>query len=461
METLDKKYAIELDALKGTIQSSDLLATYLETEEEEDYLALRSEFEPAIESIYQRIAAENPLQLISLEKKLLDPDFEGLYLTKILGYSVLRGEIDNQYRYRRPQNHFKDVLMAICHSSNFEFIKMRIGQGIQIGFALSSEIWTTNLVEQVRMRRARQFLEAQIIEKYREVQERETGYERYARQFVHDNFRSAEFPATMNELKLLFPSLKSFLLYRAQIKANNQSLLPNIQEFLNNKEFMQTPEYVEMLNIFANYYEHGDLESWLSDILNKARKETPAFNETYFEFHEELLRDDDIYPQKDEDLRVANLIDMSQKDDLAKYYQLMSTIHTKGYIHEDTIQETRKFYDGHEGLSTINECLRRSIYRHFYRLLTNLPEEDYNAYFELHKVFSTYMQLFNNQQFNQDLKELNLNYVRKLLKKFTDKRGKDYQDIKRHVTNSFLEFGFMNEKQITELFKTRRKKKVS
>jgi hypothetical protein len=69
------------------------------------------------------------------------------------------------------------------------------------------------------------------------------------------------------------------------------------------------------------------------------------------------------------------------------------------------------------------------------------------------------MAIFANQQFNQYLKELSLAYVAKLLLKYTDKRGKDYQDIKKFVTTAFQDFGFLNEKEVVEMFKTRRKRK--
>ena len=71
------------------------------------------------------------------------------------------------------------------------------------------------------------------------------------------------------------------------------------------------------------------------------------------------------------------------------------------------------------------------------------------------------MTIFSNQQFNQDLKERCMAYVRKLLKKYTDKRGKDYQDIKKFVSSTFRELSFLKDKEIVELFKTKRKKKVS
>ena len=126
MKALDQKYKIELDSLKGAIQSSDLLSTYLESEEEEDYLALRAGFEPSIEQIYEKVAADFPLQLVSMEQELLDPDFEGLYLGRVLGYTVLRGEVDGNYKYKRPQDHFKDVLLSICNSSNFEIVSSKL-----------------------------------------------------------------------------------------------------------------------------------------------------------------------------------------------------------------------------------------------------------------------------------------------------------------------------------------------
>ena len=45
------------------------------------------------------------------------------------------------------------------------------------------------------------------------------------------------------------------------------------------------------------------------------------------------------------------------------------------------------------------------------------------------------------------------------MKVYTDKRGKDYQDIKKFVRTNFVDFGFLTEKQVVDLFKTKRKKK--
>ncbi|HHM21803.1 MAG TPA: hypothetical protein ENJ20_07240, partial [Bacteroidetes bacterium] len=80
MLELDKTYRDELDKLAKNIQASEDLAKYLEEEEEEYYEQLKAGFEPLIHQLYERVAAENPLQLIPLEKRLMEDDFEGLFL---------------------------------------------------------------------------------------------------------------------------------------------------------------------------------------------------------------------------------------------------------------------------------------------------------------------------------------------------------------------------------------------
>ncbi len=93
--------------------------------------------------------------------------------------------------------------------------------------------------------------------------------------------------------------------------------------------------------------------------------------------------------------------------------------------------------------------------------MTNLEPEAYHDYFEINKIFVQYMSIFANQKFNQDVKEITMVYVRKLLKLYTDKRGKDYQDIKKWVSMTFLELSFMKDKEIAELFKSKRKKRTA
>lgn len=127
-------------------------------------------------------------------------------------------------------------------------------------------------------------------------------------------------------------------------------------------------------------------------------------------------------------------------------------------MHEDTIEAVRNFYDSNEGLSVINATVRNTILGYFNQLLSNLEVDDYQNYFEISKIFNTYMKIFSNEKFNQDVQSLNQNFIQKLLVKFNDKRGKDYQDIKKFVTSHFADLEYMKEKDIAELFKSKRKK---
>jgi len=473
MEQLDPKYQTELDTLRGVIQNSDLLAAYLEDEEETSYQALRDEFEPQIEALYERIAEYHPLQLTTVETTLLHPEFEGLYLSRVLGFSVLRGEIDDDYHYRRPQDHFKAVLIAIADSSNFEWIKNKIGQGCQIGFALSSEIWVSNLVGQIENKKVRHFYESMINDKLRSLPARKLAYDNYYRQFLAHNYHSADFPKNVPELKTLFSALEKFIQYRVKHGMTNMSLLPNFKEFLNNEEFKNQEEYLRMLILFSRYFPHEGHEDWIKELLNSARVNFPGFNEKYFNYLLEI-EEKGLPLDKESDLNIYSLLDQSIDDDLLRYYSLINDIHQKGYIHEDAIEAIRTFYDNHEGLSDINEALRHTIYGHFERLISNLPVEDYKMLTgqdqrksevdaatddSIARFMKLYMDIFANQEFNLRLRDLSMTYVQKTLKEFIDKRSTQYQDVKHFVMDKFPDWEFMREKEVVELFKTRRKRK--
>lgn len=473
MEKLDPKYQMELDTLRGVIQSSDLLAAYLDDEEESSYQTLRDQFEPQIEAIYERVAEIHPLQLTTLEKALLHPEFEGLYISKVLGFSVLRGEIDKDYHYKRPQDHFKEILLAIAESSNFEWIKNKIGQGCQVGFALSSEIWVSNLINQVENKKVRHFFESMINEKFRSLPARKQAYDNYYRQFVTHNYHSADFPKTISELKTLFSALEKFIQYRIRHGKINMSLFPNFQDFLNREEFKSEEEYFRLLILFSRYFPHEGHEDWIKGLLNDARRNFPGFNELYFSYLLEI-EERGLPLDKESDQNIHMLLDKTLDDDLLKYSTLIHDIHEKGYIHEHAIESVRNFYDNHEGLSDINESLRHTIYGHFDRLMKNLPVEDYKTFTgqdqrkseeettrddSISKFMKLYMDIFANQEFNLRIRDLTMSFVQRCLKAFTDKRSTQYQDIKHFVMDKFPEWEFMKEKEVVELFKTPRKRK--
>ena len=459
MEALDKKYTDQLDAIAEELLNSERLQKYLEDEEEEDFQALRDTYEPQINKIYKEVADTQPLQLIAFEQYLLDPKFEGVFLPKLLGYSVLRGEVGRNFKYTFPQDHFKDILLAICNSSNFDYLKKRIGQSIQTAFALSSDIWITNLINVFDNKRIRYFLQGQKLDKYRDERERTIGYKRFANQFRNENFYTADFPSNRSGLKTLFSALKKFLIYRIESNLDNSSLIPKIKEFLDNEAFQGTQEHVDMMGLYAGFFERNETdESHLKSHFAKAQTNNSNFTEQFFDYQITTLKSDlDLDGKADQ--KVSNLLDRSQPNSLTRYFDLMDIVHGKGYVHEEAVEAVKNFYNSHSGLSIENECVRYTILSYLKRLITNLDESEYTEYFKIAQIFPVYMNIFGNQKFNQHIKDLSMTYVKKLLKKYTDKRGKDYQDIKKFVSTTFIDLAFLKEKEVVELFKTRRKKK--
>ena len=194
---------------------------------------------------------------------------------------------------------------------------------------------------------------------------------------------------------------------------------------------------------------------------NHLRTEYPNFENTFFEIVTDLLTEKDFSYSPANDKRISPYISKEIDDELTPFFRLNDTIHSKGYIHDQAIEEVRQYYDMNAGVSMQNTAVRSVIMNYFSSLMDNLEPAAYQDYMDINKTFVSYMNIFSNEQFNQDVKALCLRYIKKLLKVYTDKRGKDYQEIKKFVKSSFLELGFMTEKELVELFKTKRKKKDS
>jgi hypothetical protein len=158
---------------------------------------------------------------------------------------------------------------------------------------------------------------------------------------------------------------------------------------------------------------------------------------------------------------LSKFIDKSIDDELSRFFGLMDIVYTKGYVAVETIDAVRKYYNDHEWLSNQNRCLRHSLNNRFSKFFNTLSEKDYPEFFEMFKTFAIYMEIFSNEKFNQSIKTTSMIYVSRLLKYYVDKRGRDYQDIKKFVTSSFVDLKFYKEKELAEIFKSKRKKKES
>lgn len=459
MQDLAEKYIIKLQKIATDIQASEPFAIYTESEEEADYKSVCDVYEPQIAKVYQEIAANDPLQIEAAEKILLNNYFEGLYLPRILGFSILRGQVNDQTKYVRPQNHFKEILKAILESAHFENLKKRIGQTTQIGFALSSDIWITDFISENPNKRIRYYLMGNKLDKYRDPKERHAAYTKYKAQFSRENYLTAIFPANFSELKVEYPELKTFLLYRIANKYPNTSLLPFLVGTLKNELFLGTTEHIQLMCLAVNFFKMSAAdEKEVAAIFNKMRKDVPDFSDKYLSFIIEL-HDKHVELDNASEMKASGIIDRNIKDDVQEYYRIADIIHTQGYSQPDVINIVKAFYDNHEGLSVLNECLRRLVGSYINRLISNLSENDYADYFESSKTFATYMRLFDNEHFNQSIRDESIKYTNKCFLKFTDKRGKEYQEVKRFVKTNFTQWHFLKEKDVVEMFKNRRKKK--
>ncbi len=457
MEALEAGYKTRLDAIADAIQKSENLEKYLDEEEDEFYTALREEFEPQIYELHKEIATDKPLQLFAFEEACLDDKLEGMFLPRILGFSVLRGEINEHHRYTLPQSHFKKILMTIVNSSNFDIIKQRIGQTVQVGFAMSSDIWITNLLNEISNKKIKYFLQGQKNMAFQDPRQRAAVYSKYKNQFRNENYFSAIIPQNKSEMQIMFPDLKLFLMDRIRGQYNNTSLNPHLEGLINNPEFKGMQEHLELMALYFQFFDVAD-KSKLSATFNACRKEQPEFSEQWFHYLL-TLNEQNLYIKGDADSNVLGYIDQGFEDQIGAFYKLMNIVSTKGYVHQEAVEAVRVFYNNYEGVSIINRSVRESIFNNFNRFFKNLDVDSYSEMFEISKHFAPYMEIFGNQQFNQDIKDMCMVYIRKLLKKYIDKRGRDYQDIKKFVVATFKELGFMTDKQLVELFKTRRKKK--
>lgn len=459
MEALDKKFKKELDEIIKEIQSSEQLKNYLEEEEDEFYSELKEIYEPKIADLYHRISDTNPLQIVSFEKELLNEQLEGLYLPRILGFAVLRGYVDDNMKYTIPQSHFENILLAICNSSNFDQIKQRIGQTVEIGFSLSSDIWVTSLLNKISNKRVSSYLQTHKLMKYRNPVTRKIGYNRYLRQFKAENFLSADFPQHKNENKLLYPGLKRFVTHRIISDYDNTSLHSHIRAFIENDELYETPEHLEMMLLYTGFFKlDKESKAKILSIFNKLRK-SPEFGQQLLELVNGIYKSK-IKVDKHFDQNISELIDRSVKDDISAYYDLTDIIHSKGYLHQDAVSAVEKFYNNYGGLSLINKCIRRVISNYYDAVLNNLEPQSYTEMMEITKTFPLYMNVFGNEEFNHHLRGLSLGFVKKFLRLHKDKRSKDYQDLKKFVNSIFIELKFITAKESVELFKTKRKKKA-
>ncbi|MCP9237588.1 hypothetical protein [Lewinella sp. JB7] len=463
MYELNDTYKAHLDAIADAIQASPNLAQYLEEEEDEHYEALKAEFEPQIEAAHEQINHYSPFEIESFERYLMDDRFEGLFLPRVLGYSVLRPEINQMFYYARQNDHFGKLLTYIAGNMNFDQLRTRIGQAVQVGFALSSDIYVTGLIDAIPTKRVRQFLLQQKSDDARTADGRRQIFNRYKRQFASRNYQYAPFPQEAGELVSHTNHAVAFLLQRvSNPELNNDALPAPLYHWVTNPDFAERKEIIRPLVIYGAYLPpQEDAKTAVTEVFNRERKaDAKRVSDQVLSFILELKNDPQVIFGKEQEANLGAIIDRSIDDDLTAYFDLTDRIHAEGYDNPEVQEAIQEEVLKQEGLSDFNENIRRTILTYFDELAARLGSDEYNEWFATTgKLFPVYMKVFANEQFNQHLRKLAIRYTKRLIKVHTNKRGKDYRDIKKTTVSTWTDYGFMTEKQLKEFFKTPRKRK--
>ena len=459
-QALKPDYAERLDALQSALSESEELQTYLDSEEADDYAALKEAHEPAIAELYGEVAAADPLQLEALESALLADGFEGLFLPKVLGYTVLRPLTNDRGQYPRPQEHLREVLLAIARSGAFPELERRIGQGLTVAFALSTHVWTTNLIAEIANRIPRNFFQEHNDTSIRTPEQRRAVRERYARQFRGENFASTAFPADAAELAGSAREVEGFLRTRfGDPSLDNAALVEPTRGLLGDDAVGTTPPSERIVALVGMFMDlPADMENALRTRLRRLAADD-AFAERYFGFLAELHHDEAVDVSPEVDRRMGLRVGTAGDTRLSAYYNLAVRIHDAGIDALGTQDAIRLFQREQEQTSEVNECVRQTVLRYLREVIAGLDVERYTGFFEATKLFAVYFDIFRNEAFKQEIRGLSVGFVKRLMKRYTDKRGRDYQDIKKFVKTTFLDLGFMTERELTNFFKTKRKRR--
>ena len=331
MQALAPEYAQRIEEIKAAIQESEELAAYLESEEAEEYNAFKETYEPEIAALHEEAAAYYPLQLEALELALLDPGLEGLFMPKLLGYAVLRPRVAEQTgQYHRPQDHLKQVLLAIAGSNAFTELERRIGQGVTVALALSTNVWVSTVLGEIPNKHPRNFFQSHQDQTLHTAAQRMQLYNRYKRQFATDNYAAAAFPETKADLARDYPALEEFLRTRFSRELDNESLVGPVLDFLANEEFGDTKEYVRFISLACLFVDTPeDYENQLRTQIRQLSKD-PAFVRAYFELLAELHHDGEVEITPEVDRRMALRVGVSGDGLMQQYYGLVTTIHDTG-----------------------------------------------------------------------------------------------------------------------------------
>ena len=273
---LEEQYVAELNELKVAIQNSEELQALLDSEENDDFTKLRGAFEPQIHALYEKVSDVAPLQIFALEKALLDVDFEGVYLGKILNYTLLRASVNGDYKANLPNDTLEEAILAFAGSVNFDFLKKVSKQALQVAFAVASDVWITSLLQGIGNRKIVEYLQGLKPYKREFLKQRTSMYVSLRKQFSDTVLYTFAVPKDLPTFRQYVPEIVFNLEKRISLDASVASFSGVLSDLLSKPEFLKSANFGDLLlsaGLFVEFTE-GEKEAFASNV--KTLFSTPA-----------------------------------------------------------------------------------------------------------------------------------------------------------------------------------------
>lgn len=448
-------YSKRLDAVKKFLSDSAEYQAYLESEEREEYKAVADKVEPYLQSLYNEIAEKNPMEIIEFEEILTDEALEGIFVDKLMYFTILRASVDENYRFERSQERLEELILFAAQSSSFEAMQRSLLLPVRLAFSLSSGIWGNKVIGKIKNKSAREFFQRQFGEATRDDHARAVQYRSLKKRFKEIKYQSASVPTDNINWKTEFADFRNFLVDRIGAGHDNTTVKASLYEFLENDAFKGTDEQIELLCIFIHFIELDDEDfDKVETVLNELRK-GEGFDESYFGILLKVMKMD--MPIDLDRIGIINdLLDTDHKDSLLGFYELLTNFSVKDFMDEEIVESVEIFSGRHRELSPIMTCFKHLLIRIIDAEVVKHLNDDYTQLFQSMHIYDGLAEAFLEKSYRQDIKEILVEYMKSLMFYF-EKGSTEYKAIKAMVMDAPVKNNFVTTKEVRALYRAQLK----
>ncbi len=452
---LQKEYLEKLNAIKTHLQDSEEYQTYLDEEDEESYNTLRAKIEPYLNALYLEVSKNQPMQILTLEEAMMDHQLEGLYLDKLMSYSILRAKLTPDTRFDRSQDILEKMILFMTESSSFDLIENSMRLPVRMTFALSSNIWSNKVIEQISSKRAKEYLRRQLKEAKRDDHARVVQYKGLKKRYAEVPYQTAEVPAVENlNWKVEYDDFRRFLVRRVEADVDNSTLVPSIYEFLNNEKLKGADEQIELFILYSHFFEleDEDFEN-MEKILAEFQDKGEDFQNRYFELLSKLIDEVDLDIEKT--AIVSDLINKEKDDFLSNFYTLVASYSNRDHIDVELAEEIERYSHKYRELSPPIACFKKLLLYFIDQDIAKYLNEDYTQLFENVYIYDKLAESFLEKSYREEIGSVLDAHLNTLMFYFKAKTA-EFKAIKKLVSGTPVEFGFITMKEVRARYRAHR-----